>query len=104
MQPHQPVHASPITHGTLQLERLFLAVPLTCWELMSLSGRKQSAFVISYLLGLHLAELDTDRDALTGSRTLAPAALLGLMMFTLVPEVLLLPTFIGVCYRIRSWE
>lgn len=96
MQPHQLARASPITHSTLQLERLFLTVPLTCWELMSLSGRKQSTFVISYLLGLHLAECDTDCDALTGSRTPAPAELLGLMMFILVPEALLFPTFIGV--------
>lgn len=96
MQPHQLARASPITHSTLQLERLFLTVPLTCWELMSLSGRKQSTFVISYLLGLHLAECDTDCDALTGSRTPAPAALLGLMMFSLVPAALLFPIFIGV--------
>lgn len=96
MQPHQLARASPITHSTLQLERLFLTVPPTCWELMSLSGRKQSTFVISYLLGLHLAESDTDCDALTGSRTPAPAALLGLMIFTLVPAALLFPTFIGV--------
>ena len=30
-------------------------MPLTHWELMSLSRKEQSAFVISYLLGLHLA-------------------------------------------------
>lgn len=58
--------ASPSLTAHFSQKRLFLTAPLTHWEPMSLSGRKQSAFVISYLLGLHLAESDTDPRALTG--------------------------------------